>query len=75
MGRLGSGPRLVDQIGSGVRVSALQFSENTSQVGWLGPGTIPVGRLGSGVRVSGRLESRAIFVGWIGPGVRVSYRS
>ena len=37
MGQLGSGPRLVGQIGSGVRVSA-SFQKNAHLVGRLGSG-------------------------------------
>ena len=56
MGRTGSGPRLVGQIGSGVRVSA-SFPKKTARLaGRFGSGPRIVGRIGLGVRVSASFQ-------------------
>ena len=57
MGRIGSGPCLVGQIGLGVRVSA-SFQKNVRLVGRLGSGPRLVGRIGSGARVSASFQKK-----------------
>jgi len=62
MGRIGSGPCLVGQIGLGVRVSA-SFLKNVRLVGRLGSGPRLVGRIGSGVQVRASFKKHARLVG------------
>ena len=52
--QIGSGPRLVGRIGSGVRVSA-SLQKNARLVGRIGSGHRLVGRIGSEVRVIANL--------------------